>query len=220
MHITSITIYQILFQNGISWKKNLRPSEDLLAYGIDLTSNFGYQWASCKKTTSMFAMNYPGTAPFSENETKFIKDVLLKHKDKTKAYVSIRMNGHSLLYPFSYARVNLENDILIKKYAYEITNRVNLRAGTIQLFTNESIFSMNGKPRCGSSVDYAYDLGIPYCFEMRVFFGRASGIMAQFQALPRGYHSQLLMGYLSGLKKLYDLILTEVHHKGKMLPIF
>lgn len=126
-----------------------------------MARNFGFQWASCPKITSMFSIHYPGIGPFSENETAFIKDVLLRYKDKTKAYVSLRLDGHSLLYAFSYAPLKLDNEVQIKKFAYEVTNKVNQRAGEIQTFTNESIFNMNGKAHCGSSVDYAYDLGIP-----------------------------------------------------------
>lgn len=204
----------MLFQNRIDWKKNLRPT-DSVAIGIDLAKNFGFQWGACEKISSVFSAYYPGPAPFSENETMFIRDVLLRYKDNAKAYVSIRSSGHSLLTPFSYTYVRIDPETRIKKYAYEITNRVNQRAGVIQTFVNESIFTMNGAPRCGSSVDYAYNIGIPYTYELRVFFGRTTGILAQFQALPRGYYTQLLMGYLSGIKKLYDLVVSEKHPPKK-----
>ncbi|XP_026320907.1 zinc carboxypeptidase A 1-like isoform X2 [Hyposmocoma kahamanoa] len=197
--------------NRLSWKKNMRPSDDGLAFGVDLTRNFGFQWSACPKIKSQFSVYYPGSGPFSENETVFIRDALLTYKDKTRAYISIRMNGHSLLHPFAYADVKIPNKLQVLKLANEITNRINQRAGVVQIFVNESMLSMNGKVRCGSSVDYAYDLGIPFCFEMRVFLGRSTAVMAQFQAVPRGYNRQLLTGYVSGLKKLYDVIAAENH---------
>lgn len=198
----------MLLQNRLDWRKNLRPS-DSSSIGVDLTRNFGFQWDACPKITSTYSINFPGPKPFSENETMFIKEALLRYKDKTKAYVSIRMNGHSLLYPFSYAEVKIHNEGQVHKIANEVANKINQRAGVITTFINDSIIGMNGKPRCGSSVDYAYDLGIPYAFEMRVFLGRTSRVMAEFQAVPRGYHSQLLLGYLSGIKKLCNLIITD-----------
>lgn len=187
----------------------MRLSENTLSSGVDLARNFGFQWNSCPKITSTFSTYYPGPEPFSENETIFIRDVLLRYKDRARAYLSIRTNGHSLLYPFSYANVKLDDEVQVKKFAYEVTNRVNQRAGVIETFTNESIFTMNGKARCGSSIDYAYDIGIHYSYEFRVFNGRTSGVMSQFQTQPRGYHSQLVMGYLSGVKKVYDLVLAD-----------
>lgn len=199
----------MLFQNRLEWKKNMRPSADSSAIGVDLTRNFDFKWDSCRKMRSVYSVHYPGAHAFSENETIFIKEALLRHKDNTRAYVSIRMNGHSLLYPFAYAEEELDNELKIKKMAYEVTNRVNQRAGVITMFTNDSIIGMDGRPLCGSSVDYAYYLGIPYPFEMRVFLGRTSKIMADVQAFPRGYHSQLLMGYISGIKRLYELVVAE-----------
>lgn len=195
----------------------MKLSADQLAYGVDLAKNFGFKWDACPRTSSQFSIHYPGDAPFSENESKFIRDVLHKYKDKTKVYISIRMDGHSILYPFSYANVKLNNELQVQKFAYEITNKVNLRAGMIRAFINDSLYNMNGKPRCGHSVDYAYDLGIPYSFEMRVFLGRTTGILTKFQALPPGYHSQLLLGYLSGLKRVYDLVMTESNPKALAL---
>lgn len=189
----------------------MRPSDDRLAFGVDLTRNFGFQWSACPKIKSQFSVYYPGSGPFSENETAFMRDVLLAYKDKTRAYISIRMNGHSLLYPFSYADVKIPNILKVQTLAYNMTNKINQRAGMVQIFVTDSMFNMNGKVRCGSSVDYAYDLGIPFCFEMRVFFGRSTAVMAQFQAVPRGFNKQLLTGYISGLKKLYDLIASENH---------
>lgn len=187
----------------------MRPTNDGLAFGVDLASNFGFQWASCSPR-GMFSAYYPGKEAFSENETLFVKETLERYKDNARVYISLRKDGHSLLYPFAYNNLKPDNEVQIQRFASEITNKVNQRAGVIQIFTNESIFISNGRPRCWSSIDFAYDLGIPYCYEMRVFLGREPGArIATFQEMPRGYYFQLLMGYVSGLKKVYDLVLRE-----------
>lgn len=197
---------ETLFQNRVQWKKNLKPSEDKMSYGVDLSRNFDHQWTACKKCENSFSPQYPGVEPFSENETMFVRDVLHQYKTQAKAYISVRINGHSLLYPYAYSKVTIDDVASYKKVAEQIIEKVNQRAGVIQLFSTESIFSMNGKPHCGHSVDYAFDLGIPNAFEMRVFLGTETQVMSKFQAMPRGYHSSLLLGYISGFKKLYEII--------------
>lgn len=193
----------------MQWRKNLKPSEDKMSYGVDLSRNFDHQWSSCKKYDNSFSAQYPGVAPFSENETRFVRDVLHTYKNQAKAYISVRTNGHSLLYPYAYTKVKIDHEAEHKKVAVEIVEKVNQRAGVIQLFSTESIFSMNGKAHCGHSVDYAFDLGIPNTFEMRVFLGSETQVMTRFQSLPRGYHNSLLLGYLSGFKKLFEIITAD-----------
>lgn len=198
----------------MQWRKNLKPSEDKMAYGVDLSRNFDHQWGACNKCDNTFSSNYPGVAPFSENETRFVRDVMNKYKNQAKAYISVRTNGHSLLYPYAYTNVKIDSEEQYKKVAEEITDKVNQRAGVIQLFNTEPIYSMNGKAHCGHSVDYAFDLGIPNAFEMRVFLGSETQVMTKFQPLPRGYHNNLLLGYLSGFKKLYEVITSNKKKKS------
>lgn len=184
----------------------MRQSDDD-AFGVDLSRNFDHKWGECDPHNgSLYSMHYSGTGPFSEKESQFVREILNKYRTRIRAYVSLRRNGHSLLYPYAASTTKLHNEKQVKKLAYEITNRINQRAGVIQMFINDSIHGMNEHFRCGHSVDYAYDLGIPYCFEMRVFLGEETETMSLFQAVPKGYFTTLLLGYLSGLKRLYELL--------------
>lgn len=185
-----------------------------MSYGVDLSRNFDHHWGDCKKTENSFSPYYQGLSSFSENETRFVRDVINHYKNQAKAYISVRKNGHSLLYPYAYTKVKIDDEAQYKKVAEEIVEKVNQRAGVIQLFNTESIFSMNGKAHCGHSVDYAFDMGIPNTFEMRVFLGSETEVMSRFQSLPRGYHNSLLLGYISGFKKLFEIITTEKKKNG------
>lgn len=194
------------FQDKVTWRKNMRPTIDN-AFGIDLSRNFGHKWNRCNPHNgSFYSLHYNGPEEFSEKETQFIRDVLKKFKVRTRAYLSIRRNGHALLYPYASSSVKIPNEKQVAKLAYEITTRVNQKAGVLQIFTNDSISGLNGFHRCGHSVDYAYELGIPYCYEYRVFLGEETDTMAMFQAVPKAYFQTLLAGYLAGLKRLYELL--------------
>lgn len=198
-----------MFQVRSEWKKNLRPSDDKLSIGVDISRNFDSQWGSCEKVDSGFSPDFPGMASSTENETIFIKNVLAKHKKDAKAYLSIRRDGHSLLFPYGYTKNDLPPTAQITKVASEITSKVNLRAGSIQPFLNSSIYSLNGKGHCGHSVDYAYDIGIPFSYEMRVFLGDNNRLLSMFQTMPKGYEASLRAGYFSGIRELYNIISND-----------
>ncbi|KAM3963336.1 carboxypeptidase B1 [Aphomia sociella] len=191
------------------WTKNVMPSDGTPSIGVDISRNFESQWGSCPRIDSGFSPIYPGAAPVSENETLFIKDVLNKYKKDIKVYLSIRRDGHAIMYPYSYTKNYPTNSEKLIKVAGDITAKVNQRAGGVSMFLNHSIYEFEGKPRCGHSVDYAHDIGIPLTYEMRVFLGSDNLIMSKFQTLPRGYETSLRNGYFSGIRELYNIIIKE-----------
>jgi hypothetical protein len=70
----------------ITWRKNRRPTDEN-NYGVDLNRNWGYYWdASTIKDLDQSINNpkdqyYHGQYPFSEAETKGIRDFILSHKN-------------------------------------------------------------------------------------------------------------------------------------------
>lgn len=190
------------------WRKNRRKLEEKGCIGVDVSRNFDTNWGACPKVENAFSSVYPGKSPSSENETIFVKQVLEKYKRHIKAYVSIRRNGHAILYPYAHAK-NLHTDAQLEGAAADITAKVNQRAGTVHLFSNTSIFEFEDKARCGHSVDYAHSLGIPLSYEMRVFLGSENHILSKFQTLPRGYENTLRMGYYNGIRELYNIVAKE-----------
>lgn len=124
-------------------------------------------------------------------------------------YISIRRNGHALLYPYAYTKDTALNIEDLMKVADEVTSRVNRRSGTVNLFVNSSIYEYENKPICGHSVDYAHSIGIPMSFEMRVFLGSDNRILSKFRTMPRGYEASLRNGYFTGIREFYNIIIRE-----------
>lgn len=186
----------------------MRPSKDNLAFGVDLSRNFKSE-LECHYAPNVFSNHYAGSKAFSETESQFVRDMLNKYLNQTKAYLSIRRNGHSMLYPYASTNKKLYNQNEIMKMAFGVTNKINQQTGLVHVFMNDSINAVNGHFRCGHSVDYAYDLGIRYTYEMRVFLESEHEVMSIFQALPKNYIDTLLRSYISGLKRLYELIIVE-----------
>ncbi|KAL0820432.1 hypothetical protein ABMA28_006306 [Loxostege sticticalis] len=199
--------------NRQQWRKNLNPDINVgntinLGYGVDISRNFEDK-EHCPQESG-FSPTYSGPKSFSENESSFIQSVLSKFKKEIKGYLSIRRDGHSISYPYGYTAASAPAKDQLERVSGAIASRVNQRAGGVHLFSNQSIFVLNRKARCGHSVDYAYKhMSITYSFEMRVFLGSDSRIMSKFQNLPRGYEATLRNGYYSGIREFYNIIVKE-----------
>ncbi|XP_050674442.1 zinc carboxypeptidase-like [Leptidea sinapis] len=195
------------------WKKNMVPIDDTLSLGVDISRNFDASWKDCGINDNVFSADYPGPAPNSENETVFITEMLEKHKTNLKVYVSLRRDGHALLYPLASSRKALTTLKEAQNKAGDIANKINQRSGTLQWFRNSSIYDMNGQAFCGHSVDYAFNkYAIPYAYEMRVFPESDTRILSNFQTLPKGYDVSLRNGYFTGIRELYNLVFNVKHH--------
>lgn len=187
-----------------------------MSSGVDITRNFNVAWDVCPKNDNIFSQNYPGPKASSEKETNFIEDVLKKYKNNIKTYISLRRDGHAILYPYASSNFSYMSMDKVKKRASDVAAKVNQRAGGIQWFVNESIFNMNGKAYCGHSVEYAINnLNIPFAYEMRVFAESSNNIMSKFYSLPKGQEASLRAGYFSGIRELYKSIINEIKQKPK-----
>ena len=91
-------MYDIEGQRYKMWRKNRRQNNGN-SYGVDLNRNYGYGWGTGGSSTSPSSDVYMGTAPFSEPETKAIRDFFLAHRN-----VSIALSFHTfselILYPW------------------------------------------------------------------------------------------------------------------------
>ncbi|CAH2239109.1 jg10402 [Pararge aegeria aegeria] len=203
--------------NREPWKKNYSPNgKDIVAHGVDLTKNFEDSWGLCPPiiVNNAFSQDYPGPKAGSENETAFISDVLARYKTNIDTYVSLRRDGHGILYPLASRNTSIASIDQVKKRAGDIAAKVNQRAGGIQWFPNQSIYAMNGKPHCGHSVDFAFNKhGIKYAFEMRVFPETDRRIMSKFQTLPKGHDVSLRTGYFSGIREVYNSVVNDIQNK-------
>lgn len=180
--------------------------------GVDITRNLDYKWNLCA-ARAPYSPKYQGPSPNSEIETKFIKKTIDHYKTNLKAYLSLRINGHSLLYPYAHTDKIPSTVKDLIKAARNITTKINQKAGNIQVFVNSSIHDSNSEPQCGHTVDYAYDTGIPLTYEMRVFMGNDKQIMSNFQTLPVGYENSLRNGYFNGIRELYNIVIDPKRYE-------
>ena len=77
------------------WRKNRRsPSSSVNCYGVDLNRNFDAGFGNTAQNPC--SNSYGGPAPFSEPETRAIRDLLAAHNQRVK--VTLFMHSFSQLW--------------------------------------------------------------------------------------------------------------------------
>jgi len=113
--------YKYSREQNPQWRKNRRPGEECSAReagdpaegpGVDLNRNFGYAWAGGDDKCSS---NFPGTEPFSEPETKAIRDFLLpRYKGQVVIYNSVHSAGQAFVIPWGHTEKKWSGERLLK----------------------------------------------------------------------------------------------------------
>jgi|GEM_PF-778435 len=84
-----------------SWRKNRRNNGNG-TYGVDLNRNYGYMWSYDNEGSSgnTGAYDYRGSAPFSEPETRALRDLCLAHP--FRSMITYHNYGGEVAYPWGY----------------------------------------------------------------------------------------------------------------------
>lgn len=120
-------------KGGGMWRKN-RILNKNGNFGVDLNRNYGYKWGydNLGSSTNEADDSYRGEAPFSENETKALKQ--LCENRQFKLALNYHTCGNLLIYPWGYKADPLTPDsILFETYAKKLTS------------DNHFIFGLSGK---------------------------------------------------------------------------
>ncbi len=138
---------------GGFWRKNMRDNDNNGVFeekedGVDINRNYGYQWGldDVGSSGNQASETYRGPAPFSEPETRAIREFIEAHD------ISVALNYHAygnfFLYPWGYTE-ELNPDIAIfENYGELLALDNDFKPGTSQ----ETV----GYPTNGSSDDWMY----------------------------------------------------------------
>jgi len=79
-----------------------RCNNDPEATGVDLNRNYGVSWDKPGgSSTDPCEESYRGEQPFSEPETRAIRDFLISHQDEIKFVYNFHAYGNMYLWPFN-----------------------------------------------------------------------------------------------------------------------
>lgn len=134
---------------GGLWRKNRRKINDS-TFGVDLNRNYGpYEfWNAPNKGSSTNPKNetYRGTEPFSEPETRAIRDFTYRHNFRIA--LNFHTFGGMVIYPFSAINQQTPDSNFYRAFSNFITNYIGY------YFGND--LTTVGYPTRGSSDDWFY----------------------------------------------------------------
>ncbi|KAM5333191.1 mast cell carboxypeptidase A [Glossophaga mutica] len=148
------------------WRKNRSENQNSKCIGTDLNRNFNVSWNSFPTTKNPCEDTYPGPAPESEKETRAVTDFIQSHLKSIKAYITIHSYSQMLLFPHGYTSKLPPKYEELTKVSKIGTDVLSTRYETHYIYgpTASTIY-----PVSGSSLDWAYNLGIKhtFAFELR-----------------------------------------------------
>lgn len=125
---------------GGMWRKNRKNNGDG-TYGIDLNRNYGYMWGydNTGSSPNTSSDTYRGTGPFSEPETKAIRNFVIGRDFK------IALNCHTysnvLIYPWGYEDMLTPDSLTYMAFGEYMTRDNNYQYGTCNQTIN---YNANG----------------------------------------------------------------------------
>lgn len=168
------------------WRKNRRDNGGG-QFGVDLNRNYEFKWGLDEVGSSADPSSgvYRGPAPFSEPETRAVRDLFLK-KD-FRALLSYHSFSQVILYPWSYTALPSDRDAELRDVAVEMSNRIKAVNGRFYKpgQSGKDLYLSNG-----DTTDWTFGLsGIPsYTIELPPidellggFFNREEDIDPIFQ---------------------------------------
>ncbi len=159
------------------WRKNTNKLDTNSVIGVDLNRNYDFEWCKAGASTYPNSDTYCGKSPFSEPETKLLRDFLLNRKN-IKTAISYHSYGSLVLYPWGGRDEPVSDEKDRKafiKHAGEMAKLLGYKAKQ----SNELYIAT------GDMCDWAYDklkiLAFTIELEGRGFYPGASIIQTAFE---------------------------------------
>lgn len=120
------------------WRKT-RSRNGLICWGTDPNRNFDFQWrhsSSENTSTDPCSVNYSGTAPFSEIESRSLAEFVRSLKDEIKLYLSFHSAINMILSPWGYTNEVPANHQDIMEIMTTAHDRLHATHGMVYKFGN------------------------------------------------------------------------------------
>lgn len=146
------------------WRKNRRLNSDG-TYGVDINRNYGYAWGIDNSGSSPVPASevYRGPAPFSEPETRAVRDLFLE-KD-FRAMISYHSYSQIILYPWGYTKAPTGKEQELNEIAVAMASLMQPENGRVYAYgpAAASLYLTNG-----DTTDWTFGIaGIPsYTIEL------------------------------------------------------
>ncbi|XP_058452987.1 carboxypeptidase B1-like [Malaya genurostris] len=147
------------------WRKNRRVVNNK-CFGVDINRNFGFSWESGADLYSKECHpGFRGTAPFSEPEARALRSVL-DSNDEAKLYISLHSYGGYFIFPWSHDSTTVQNVANLRQVGVGAARAIwHYSRNEYKVGSSAEILRYQAT---GTSIDYAYSIGIELPFAMEI----------------------------------------------------
>ncbi|CAG0898837.1 unnamed protein product, partial [Darwinula stevensoni] len=167
------------------WRKTRSKTSNPFCDGVDLNRNFGFHWMEGGASGNPCSEVYAGREPFSEPESRAMRDFLQTKMPNVKGFLTFHSYGQLVLSPWGYTKTLPEDhDELVRMasiYTSAVASENNIRY-TVGSTSNELYIASGG------SDDWAKGVaGIPYAYTVELRdTGRNGFLLPSSQIIPVG----------------------------------
>ncbi|XP_018786878.1 PREDICTED: carboxypeptidase B [Bactrocera latifrons] len=210
--VTNPDGYEYTFVKNRRWRKNRRPIRHSRHIGTDCNRNYDFHWEDGPSKSGR--NTFKGLKPFSEPETRAMRNILRKHKENLLFFLSLHSYAESIMYPWGYSKdlpetwQKLEKLALAGRNAIKAYNGRSYRVGSIAKLTKRRI--------SGSIVDYVFGvINTPLALVMELP-SQALGFQPPAESIsPIGHESWF--GIREMCKMAYDIEAPFLKLEGTLL---
>ncbi|XP_068090921.1 carboxypeptidase A6 isoform X2 [Hyperolius riggenbachi] len=152
--------YRYSWTHDRFWRKT-RSKMRFNCYGVDANRNWKIHFCEEGASYNPCDSTYCGPYAESEPEVKAVAQFIYKRRKFIKIYITFHAYAQMLLYPYSYQYDAIPNYKCVESAAYKAVQAINSAYG---MRYRHGPASYTLYLSSGSSIDWAYNIGIPYAF--------------------------------------------------------
>ncbi|CAH4000636.1 unnamed protein product [Pieris brassicae] len=164
--------YEYSHTNERFWRKTRSIDQNLISFlcrGVDGNRNFDIHWGIVGTSDHNCADIYGGSKPFSENETRIVRDVLNENLSRLILYITLHSYGSMIMYPWGHDGSLSNNALGLHMVGIAMADAI--YAKTLPVFPRYKVgnsLHVVGYGASGAAADYAHSIGVPltYTFEL------------------------------------------------------
>ncbi|XP_047516091.1 carboxypeptidase B-like isoform X3 [Pieris napi] len=164
--------YEFSHTNERFWRKTRSTDQSPLSVmcpGVDGNRNFDIHWGTVGTSNNPCSDTYGGSKPFSEIETRLVRDVLEENLSRIILYITIHSYGSMILYPWGHDGSLSNNALGLHTVGIAMADAI--FAKTLPVFSRYRVGNsllVIGYGASGAAEDYAHSVGVPltYTYEL------------------------------------------------------
>jgi len=138
-----------------------------VCHGVDPNRNFGYGWGGYGASEHPCKETYRGKGPFSEPETRAVRDFIEGIQADFQLYLTFHSYGQYILYPWGYDRKNTRDHKELKRVgmaAYQAlrrTQQATYEVGSAAIMLYPASGGSDDWAKGGAGIKYSYTVELP-----------------------------------------------------------